>query len=95
MLAMKSKKPTRDQYTVVLEGIRSDFKVFGEALSVVRREVEGHSKILLSHDSKFDKLESDMQIVKGELALIRHNQVTRDEFKLLQDRVLRLEKKVH
>lgn len=43
---------------------------------------------------KVTLLETDMQTVKGELSLIRHHQVTRDEFKLLESRVLKLEQKV-
>ena len=79
------KTPGKDQYTVVLEDLRSQFKVFGEGLMVVDGKVDRIAK-------KVGQLEADMQIVKDELALIRHNQVTRDEFKLLQVRVLRLEK---
>jgi len=38
------------------------------------------------------ELKSDSEIMKSELAIIRHNQITRDEFKLLETRVSRLEK---
>ena len=72
---MKKESTKRDQYNGVLEGLRSDFRVFGEALSVVGEKV---TRI----DVRVGKLEKDMGIVKGELALIRHHQVTRDEFKL-------------
>lgn len=71
---------TRDQYTIVLEDLRSTFKVFGESLDFVK--------------DKVGKMESDLEILKGEVALIRHNQVTRDEFKFLESRVFRLEQKV-
>ena len=66
-----SSKKTRDEYTVVLEDLRSEFRIFGEGLQGVR---------------------SDLEFVKEELALIRHNQVTRDEFKFLEARVARLER---
>ncbi len=82
---MKKESNNRDQYTAILKDLRSQFKGFGEGLRVVDGKVDRVVK-------KVDQLESDMQIVKDELALIRHNQVTRDEFKLLQVRVLRLEK---
>ncbi|HEY4493739.1 MAG TPA: hypothetical protein VJB98_03930 [Candidatus Paceibacterota bacterium] len=75
----------RDQYTVVLEGLRSDFKLFGEGLGGLHGKVD---KI----DTRIGVVETELQIIKGEVALIRHNQITRDEFKLLESRVLRLEK---
>ncbi len=37
---MAKLKHTRDQYTVTLEGLRSDFKVFGEGLGAVREKVD-------------------------------------------------------
>lgn len=83
----KNKTETRDQYTVVLEDLRSDFKVFGESLDFVKDKV---SRI----DERLIKVESDLEILKAEVALIRHNQVTRDEFKLLESRVLHLENKL-
>ncbi|OHA19960.1 MAG: hypothetical protein A2836_03735 [Candidatus Taylorbacteria bacterium RIFCSPHIGHO2_01_FULL_45_63] len=76
----KKVSSSRDQYTVVLEGLRSDFKIFGESLDFVRDRVT--------------RVESDTSIIKREVALIRHNQVTRDEFKFLESRVAALEKKV-
>ena len=76
----KKVSSSRDQYTVVLEGLRSDFKIFGESLDFVGDRVT--------------RVESDTSIIKREVALIRHNQVTRDEFKFLESRVAALEKKV-
>lgn len=75
----------RDQYTAVLEDIRSHNQAFGEGLSLVRDKV---NKL----DKHFDRVESDLELIKGELALIHHNQVTREEFKFLETRVLRMEK---
>ena len=66
-----STKKVRDEYTVVLEDLRSEFRVFGEGLQGVK---------------------ADLEFVKEELALIRHNQITRDEFKFLEARVTRLER---
>jgi len=96
----------RDQYTVVLEDIHSQNKVFGEALSLVRDEVKDNTRKLekvderlfgvegrLSDiDTRLSGVETDLEVIKNELAIIRHNQVTRDEFKLLETRVSRLEK---
>jgi chromosome segregation ATPase len=46
-------------------------------------------------DNKVDKLSDDMDFVKGELRVIRNElkeKVGRDEFQLLEERVIRLEK---
>lgn len=75
----------RDQYTVVLESLRSDFKVFGEVLSAVRDDVTEIKKEIM-------EMKVDLEMVKSELAIIRHNQITRDEFKFLETRVNRLER---
>ena len=80
-----SSKKTRDEYTVVLEDIRSEFRVFGEGLQQVVSGLD---------DLKTDvgNVKTDLEFVKQELGLIRHNQVTRDEFKFLEARVARLER---
>lgn len=75
---------TRDEYTVVLEDIRSQFGVFGEVLGDVK-------EIVSEHTTRLENVENDMGIVKKELSIIRHNQITRDEFKLLETHVDRLE----
>ena len=77
-------KKTRDEYIVVLEDLRSEFRVFGEGLQEVKTNIE-HVNIELEF------MKEEFEFVKGELALIRHNQVTRDEFKFLEARVARLE----
>ena len=106
---------TRDQYTVVLEDIRSGFKAVGETLGSLVKKVDGidtrleRVEVRLEKvevkvgdidnrlgkvEGKIGKMESSLEILKAEVALIRHNQITRDEFKLLESRVLRLEQKV-
>jgi predicted nucleic acid-binding Zn-ribbon protein len=92
----------RDQYTVVLEDLRSQFKVFGEGLQAVRKkgdetfEAVGELKedvAVLKEDVTV--LKQDMQEVKEELHLIRNElkeKVSRDEFLALEHRVSRLEK---
>ena len=89
----KSQTIKKDQYTVVLEDLRSNFKVFGESLDLVKDKVDSIDKRVDSIDKRLGGVESDLEILKTEVALIRHNQVTRDEFKLLESRVLRLERK--
>ncbi len=108
----KSQKSSskKDQYTVVLEDLRSNFKIFGEALSAldekftdrfdavdqrfeaVDRRFDVVDQRFEGIDKKLGRLEVDMDTVKKELAFIRHHQVTREEIKLLESRVSRLEK---
>ena len=89
----------RDQYTAVLENIHSQNKIFGEALTSVydelkevHEEVTNNTQKLGRVDGRLSVVETDLELIKNELAIIRHNQVTRDEFKLLETRVSRLEK---
>jgi len=104
------------EFGVILEDIRSDFKVFGETLLEVKKkgddtfEVVGELKedvAILKEDVSILKedvsilkedvsiLKEDMVFVKEELGLIRNElkeKVSRDEFALLEKRVLSLEK---
>lgn len=89
----KKRSRTKDRCTAVLENIQSDFKAFGESLDFIHDEAKSHSRRFDTVDERLMKVESDLEFVKSELAIIRHNQVTRDEFKLLETRVLRLEKR--
>mgnify|MGYP001566169658 CR=1 FL=1 len=96
---------SRDEYTVVLEDLRSQFKVFGEVLGDVKEIVsentikyenlenrlENVENDMGTVKDKLENLENDMGIVKKELSIIRHDQITRDEFKLLETHVDRLE----
>jgi len=81
--------------------VHGNFKASGELLVHVDGEVSGLKKRVGGLGSGFNKLENkfdvmsdDINILKTEVTLIRHNQITRDEFKLLETRVTRLEKKV-
>jgi len=93
-MAKKKQSSRKDAYTIVLEDIRSDFRIFGESLSFVRNEVKEHTRILAEHSKMLAILKEDIEILKAEVALIRHNQVTRDEFKFLETRISRLERKL-
>ena len=87
---MKNKIPKlkeqeiRDGYTVVLEGIRSDIKGISEGVMMANEKM----------DREFKKVNDNLQLVRTGVSLIRHNQVTRDEFKFLEDRVFTIEKKI-
>ncbi len=93
-MAKRKQIREKDAYTIVLENIHSDFRVFGESLDFVRDETKQHTRRLDKIDEKLMKVEGDIDIMKSELALIRHNQITRDEFKFLETRVARLERKI-
>ena len=85
----------RDQYTVVLEDLRSQFKVFGEGLQAVRKKGDETFEAVGELKEDVAVLKEDMQEVKEELHLIRNElkeKVSRDEFLALEHRVSRLEK---
>jgi hypothetical protein len=111
---------TRDEYTVVLEDLLSQFRIFGEGMSYMSNTLDEHTQILKEHSkilkehsvmlkehSKILKehsntlhqhslalheLRIDINFLKEEVSIIRHNQITREEFKLLETRVLHLER---
>lgn len=89
---VKAKSPKRDQYTVVLESIRDNFRAFGEGLSGLGAKVEkGFSEVnkkLDSHTEMIGQLMVDVAEIKHELK----QKVGRDEFARLEKRVLMLER---
>jgi len=95
----------RDQYTIVLEGVRSDIKGIAEGVMMANERMDREFRGINEKfekvdrrfdgiDKKFDKVNENLQIMRTEISLIRHNQVTRDEFKFLEDRVFTIEKKI-
>lgn len=80
----------RDEYTVVLEEIREQFKTLAEG-AVFDREQQAKRDLKLS---KIDQLTDDMEIVKTELKLIRREQVIQEEFDFLERRVAKIERKL-
>src|SRR3989344_2770891 len=84
---------TRDQYTVVLEDIRSNIKGIAEGGVMVNEKVDRLDKKVDRMDTRLERVEGDLTVLKGEVSLIRHNQITMDEFNLLESRVLFLEKR--
>ncbi len=97
---MAKKKINKNSYTggevgVILEGIRSDFKIFGETLLDVKKKGDATFEAVGELKEDVAVLKEDMIFVKGELGLIRNElkeKVSRDEFALLEKRVLSLEK---
>lgn len=104
-MAQNKTSKQKDQYTVVLENLRSDFKIFGEKLQLTEEKFEKRfdeaenrfDKVENRFDNienRFDKVEEDLDTIKTELSIIRNDlkeKVSREEFKLLETRVLRLE----
>ena len=64
----------RDQYTVVLEDLRSHFKAFGENLDFVRSDVKGIKETVGAHNDKLDshtqKLDSHTQKLDSHTQMI-------------------------
>ena len=86
--------PNRDQYTVVLEDLRSNFRVFGEALAGLSERVDkrfdGIDKKLDSHSEMIAQLMLDVNEIKSDLK----QKVNRDEFAKLEKRVIMLEQRL-
>lgn len=87
------KSSIKDQYTVVLEGIRSDFRAFAEALGILQSDVSGLREDVSDLSTRMGHLETDMVYVKSELSSIHHSVVPNNKFVLLEARVSRLERK--
>ena len=86
--------PSRNQYTVVLEDIHGQFKVFGERLITLDKKVDVgfkdlHGK-LDSHTQMIGQLMIDMEEVKYELK----KRPTFDDLKTIEKRLARLEAKI-
>lgn len=97
----KENSAKRDQYTVVLEDLRSHFRAFGENLSITRDRVERMDEAVARTEKevmhlrlRVGNIEGSNQEIKEELALIRHSLITREELKYLESRVGRLEKQM-
>ncbi len=77
----------RDQYTVVLEEISDQFKVFGELQMGMDEKLDSHTEMI-------GKVMIDVEQVKLDVAEIKHDlkqKVGRDEFARLEKRVVILE----
>lgn len=93
-------KKTKKVYTsgvvgTILEGIRGDFKAFGESLGNVEKKGEATFEAVGKLQEGVTTLKDDMEFVKGELGIIRNElkeKIGRDEFILLEKRVVILEK---
>ncbi len=99
----KAKSDKKDQFTIVLEDLRSHFKVFGEGLMDVNRKLDNHSKILDNHSKILD---NHSQILKSHTEMIGQilldlaetrnemkQKIDRQEFARLEKRVILLERR--
>ena len=87
-MPVKKSKIKKDYNTILLEKLGHDFGIFGEGLTHITCKVDKIADDVV-------QLKDGILDVKAELALIRHElkeKVGRDEFKLLENRVARLEK---
>ncbi|MBI2100768.1 MAG: hypothetical protein HYT47_02010 [Candidatus Vogelbacteria bacterium] len=95
----------RDQFTVVLEDLRSQFKVFGEGLVGLREHTDHRFDRIEERLAKLElelnhlrlevaEVRSEVELIKTEMAVIRHSLITREELKFLETRVNRLEKAI-
>ena len=80
----------RDQYTVVLEDIRGQFRAFGDVQMGMNKKLDEHTKILDSHTQMIGQLMIDMEEVKYELK----KRPTFDDLKTIEKRLARLEAKI-
>lgn len=84
----------RDQYTVVLEDLRSNFKAFGENLEFVRNDVKevrnelrDVKKTVDSHTQMIGRIMIDVEEIKSGM----REKVDRVEFTKLEKRMVMLE----
>lgn len=90
-----NKKISGNSVGAILEEVRDNFKIFGEVLTDVKKKGEATFEAVGKLQEDVSVLKEDMVFVKGELGLIRNElkeKVGRDEFALLEKRVLSLEK---
>ncbi|MDD3487469.1 MAG: hypothetical protein PHF35_03790 [Candidatus Moranbacteria bacterium] len=92
----------RDQYTVVLEQLNSQFKAFGENLAGLRGKFEKFEtrteenfdiikNYLFAISDRLDKIETDLKSIKAEMSQIDESEVDKKDFEFLKNKVLELE----
>ncbi len=91
---VKKESTERDQFTVVLEDLRSNFKAFGENFEFVRNDIKeikevvgGHTRKLDSHTQMIARIMEDVEDIKSGM----REKVDRVEFTKLEKRMVMLE----
>ena len=95
----KIRKEERDNFTIVLEGLQSDFKMFGENLDMVREKVDmnfeeiGNIKIILNEmNGRFDNLEDEVKSIRQDFDLFKQELKSKVDTTYIKDIEKRLEK---
>ena len=103
---MKKKiSSVRDQYTVVVESLRSDFKVFGESLGAVRDGLGGFKEdvkkefagVRGNFETVFDylsRIDDELKDIKNEMKKLKEELKSKADlvrFEALESRVLKIE----
>lgn len=95
----------KDVYTIVLEELRSQFKVFGESLDGFRKEtrerldkLEKNQEVTLEYlyriDDRLNEIEKDLKEIKAKLKTIDENKVDKIELDSLKEKIKEIEKKL-
>lgn len=97
----KQVTPKRDQYTVALEDLRSQFKVFGENLSAVDKKLDDfRSEVDSRFETVFDylsRIDDELTDIRNELKEIKKDLLHKTEVarvEKLELRVAYLEKEL-
>lgn len=77
----------RDEFTVVLESIQSDFQMFGEKLELMDEKIEGRFNTI---DNRLDRIEAELINIKLEISDLK----TKLDKKADLERLENLEKRV-
>ena len=67
---MKNKEPNLNrerEFTVVLEALHSDFRVFGEGLSALREKVAGIFEMTGKNTEDIAFIKTDIRIIRNDL----------------------------
>ena len=91
MKKKESKSSIRDQYTVVLEDIRSQVQGVAENVVGLHKKLDEFSVVQTTHTEMIGQLMVDVQEIKNDLK----QKVGRDEFARLEKRVLMIERRGH
>jgi phage shock protein A len=104
-MRQKMKSAKKDRYTVVLEQLNSQFKVFGEGLAGFRSEVkkrldklEENQEVTLEYlfkiDDRLNEIERELRDIKADFKKIDENEIDAKEFESMKVKVAEIEKEL-
>ena len=85
------KKLSKRKEGVLMEDLDSKLDLLVEGHSVLRKEI---GDLRGEMNERFQEVDYKFEVVFEQMQLIRNNQVSRDEFIMLEKRVINLEKKL-